>query len=399
MMIDEDDHRRIGAELDLFHFQDEAPGMVFWHPRGLVLYRLLEDAVRAHCRSQSYAEVRTPQLMRRPVWEASGHWAHFHEGMFRVQDQATEAAMKPVSCPGHIYIAKHRLPSYRDLPMRLCELGVVHRDEPSGTLHGLLRVRQFTQDDGHVFCEEHDAIPAILAFCESVVPFYRAFGFANVRLALSTRPAERVGDDATWDRAEAALREVLARLGVSFDEQPGAGAFYGPKLEFALEDGRGRAWQCGTIQFDFFMPERFDLRYVAATGERRRPVMLHRAVYGSLERFLGILLEHYGARLPAWLAPAQVVVLPVTEAEVAPARALEAKLARRGLRAHVDADDTLARRIAAAHAQAIPYQLVLGRREASSGTVTLRSRDGQHAGGEHAILDELAALCRAPDFA
>lgn len=401
----ENDHRELGQRLDLFCFREEAPGMVFWLPRGLVLYRLLEEAVRQQSRGHGYQEVRTPQLMRRPVWEASGHWQHFFAGMFRVRDesggQACEAAIKPVSCPGHIFIAKRRPPSHHDLPLRYCELGVVHRDEPGGTLHGLLRVRQFTQDDGHIFCTEDQAEAEVLRFCASVAPFYRAFGFEHVRVALSTRPDDRAGDDGLWDRSEAALRSVLARMGVAYDRQPGAGAFYGPKLEFVLSDRRGREWQCGTIQFDLIMPDRFDLAYIDSAGQRRRPVMLHRALYGSLERFLGILLEHHGAHLPAWLAPVQVAVLPVAAAHLEVAMAVERALGASGIRATVlaEAKGSLAKRIALAHEQAVPFQVVLGGRECEAGTVTLRERDGQRTLSRAAFVAEMRERCKAPPLA
>jgi len=393
------DHRALGQRLDLFHFRDEAPGMVFWLPRGLVLYRLLEAAVREQSQAQGYAEVRTPQILRRPVWEASGHWQHFFDGMFRVEDQSCEAAIKPVSCPGHIFLVKRRPPSYRELPLRLCELGVVHRDEPGGTLHGLLRVRQFTQDDGHIFCTEEQAEDEVLRFCAAVEPFYRAFGFADVRVALSTRPDERAGADAVWDRSEAALVAVLERMGIPYRRQPGAGAFYGPKLEFVLHDNRGREWQCGTIQFDLVMPERFDLTYVDATGARRRPVMLHRALYGSLERFLGILLEHHGSHLPAWLAPTQVALLPVAAAHREAARALAAKLGAAGLRAQLFDDESLGKRVALAHDQAVPFQAVLGARELAEGTVSLRVGAEQRNLSVGAFLEAMAVACAPPSFA
>ncbi len=397
--IGDNDHRELGQRLDLFCFREEAPGMVFWLPRGLVLYRLIEDAVRQQSRAQGYQEVRTPQILRRPVWEASGHWQHFFQGMFRVDDQACEAAVKPVSCPGHIYIVKRRPPSHHELPIRLCELGIVHRDELGGTLHGLLRVRQFTQDDGHIFCTEEQAEAEVLRFCASVEPFYRAFGFDHVRIALSTRPAERAGDDALWDRSEAALLSVLARMGVAYARQPGAGAFYGPKLEFVLADSHGREWQCGTIQFDLVMPERFDLAYIDSAGQRRRPVMLHRALLGSLERFLGVVLEHHGARLPAWLAPVQVAVLPVGEPQVEAAHALEKDLRAHGLRCWQMTEDSLSKRIAFAHGRAIPFQAVLGGREVAQGKVALRSRDGQADLSRDAFIERIREACRAPEFA
>jgi threonyl-tRNA synthetase len=393
------DHREIAQQLDLLHFQPEAPGMVFWHERGFVMYRLLEEAVRVHMRAQGYAELRTPQLMRRPVWDASGHWDHFYEGMFRVEDQACEAAIKPVSCPGHIYVLKQRNLSYRDLPLRVSELGNVHRDEPSGTLHGLLRLRQFTQDDGHIFCTYEQAQLELLRFCRSLPAFYRAFGFDQLEIAFSSRPEQRAGDEDAWNRAEAALLAALGELDQPYVHQPGAGAFYGPKLEFALRDRHGRSWQCGTIQFDLVLPKRFGLTYVAASGAREHPVMLHRALYGSLERFLGIVLEQHGAQLPGWLAPVQVHVLPVSEAQLAAAQAFAAQLSERGLRSALSVEESLARRVAQAHAGAVPHVAVIGAREAAAGTVSLRERAGQRELAAEAGAAALAALCAVPRFA
>src|SRR6185295_19224345 len=311
-LIPPDDHRALISRLDLCHFQDEAPGMVFWHPRGWTLFQLMEQAVRDHVRAAGYREVRTPQLLRRPVWERSGHWGKFHDAMFAFGEGPDEAALKPVSCPGHIQLVRRLAPAWRDLPIRLAEFGLVHRDEASGTLHGLMRLRQFTQDDGHIFCSDDQVAGEIERFCRDLPAFYRRFGFDDVSVVLSLRPDPRLGDDAWWDRAERELADVVAGLGISCDVQPGAGAIYGPKLELVLRDRRGRPWQCGTIQLDFVMPQRFDLRYVDAAGERRHVVMLHRALYGSIERFLGILLEHHGGALPPWLAPEQVAVVPVS---------------------------------------------------------------------------------------
>jgi threonyl-tRNA synthetase len=392
------DHREVAQRLDLLHFQPEAPGMVFWHARGYTLYRLLEEAVRQQTVAQGYAELRTPQVMRRPVWEASGHWSHFQSGMFQVQDDACQAAIKPVSCPGHIYVLKHRSLSYRDLPLRLSELGNVHRDEPGGTLHGLLRLRQFTQDDGHIFCNEAQAEAEVLRFCRALPAFYRAFGFDQISVALSTRPQARAGGDAEWDYAEAALEAAARKLDVPYVLQPGEGAFYGPKLEFALHDRHGRQWQCGTIQFDLVLPRRFELRYTDADGERKHPVMLHRALYGSLERFLGMLLEQHGASLPAWFAPVQIAVLPVSAAQLTAADALKAQLEQRGLRVQLSDDDTLAKRIAQAHAEAVPFQLVLGAREVAENAVMLRSREGQQKLGAAAAIDSLVQACATPRF-
>jgi threonyl-tRNA synthetase len=399
-MLDENDHRALAQRLDLVHFQEEAPGMPFWHPRGLLLYRLLEEAARDELAAQGYLEVKTPQVLRRPVWEASGHWRHFAEGMFRIDDAACEAALKPVSCPGHVYVVKRRAPSYRDLPLRLAEFGVVHRDELGGALHGLLRLRQFTQDDGHVFCDEAGAGAEVERFCRGVRPFYAAFGFDDVSVALSTRPADRAGDDALWDRAEAELAAALDRLGEPYEVQPGAGAFYGPKLEYVLRDRKGQRWQCGTIQFDLVMPRRFDVRYVDARGERVHPVMLHRALYGSLERFLGIVLEHHGARLPAWLAPAQAVVLPVAEAQRPWAEEVAGALGAAGLRVALDArPESLARRVAEAHDDAAPFLAVVGAREAAARSVTLRGREGpQEVLPLAAAVERLAGACARPAF-
>jgi threonyl-tRNA synthetase len=405
-MIDED-HRSLAQRLDLFHFQEEAPGMAFWHPNGLILYRILEQLAREELDVAGYSEVRTPQILRRPVWEASGHWQHFEQGMFRVLDQKLDAAVKPVSCPGHVYIAERRHPSYRDLPIRLAEFGVVHRDEPSGTLQGLLRLRQFTQDDGHVFCAFEQALDEVERFCRSVPPFYARFGFDSLELSLATRPADRAGDEALWDRSEAALEEVLKRLGWAHSVQPGGGAFYGPKLEFVLSDRLGRKWQCGTIQFDLVMPERFDLGFVDRGGERRRAVMLHRALYGSLERFLGVLLEHHGQALPAWLSPEQARILPVGEPHAAFAREVQAALRERGVRVGVDdRNESLSRRILDLHQALVPFALVVGNKEVAERSVALRSKPersvalrskGEQRGlGLDAALGELVAACRIP---
>lgn len=376
-MLDPHDHRALGPRLGLFHLQDEAPGMVFWHPKGLVLARLLEDAARRRALADGYHEVRTPQLLRRPIWDASGHWEHFRAGMFALDDGGQPAALKPVSCPGHIQIAHHSALSYRDLPLRLCEFGLCHRDEPSGTLHGLFRLRQFTQDDGHVFCADDQIGPEVVRFCRGLAGFYAGFGFEGFAVALSTRPEQRVGDDATWDRAEALLAAAARDAGFAPALQPGEGAFYGPKLEFSLQDRLGRAWQCGTIQLDFMLPERFGLHYIDDAGKRRRPAMLHRALYGSLERFLAIVLEHHAGSLPAWLAPVQVVVAPVLPAQQELALAVLEELRAAGLRAELDERrETLSRRVAEAHADGVPCLAVVGAREAESGALALRMRDG-----------------------
>ena len=372
---DDGDHRSLLARLDLAHFQDEAPAMVFWHPRGWTLYRLLEQAARDHVLARGYREVRTPQLMRRPVWEASGHWSKFHASMFASGSGAGESALKPVSCPGHIQLVKKRAPSWRDLPIRLAEFGIVHRDEASGTLHGLMRLRQFTQDDGHIFCLADQVAGEVERFCRELPAFYRRFGLDEISVVLSLRPDDRIGDDSSWDRAERALADAVERAGIACEVVPGGGAIYGPKLEFVLRDRRGRSWQCGTIQLDFFMPERFDVRYVAPDGDRRHVVMLHRALFGSIERFMGVLLEHHGAQLPAWLAPEQIAIVPVGEAHRAQAEAIAARLAP--LRVRVDCEDSLARRVAIAHHDGVPFVIVIGDRELADGTLAIRGRDGR----------------------
>lgn len=405
-MSEANDHRQIARDQELFHFQEEAPGMVFWHSRGLGLCHALEGAARAVLRAQGYAEVRSPQLLRQPIWEASGHWQHFAEGMFKLEeDDGRGLALRPVNCPGHAQIYRSALRSYRELPLRLAEFGVVHRKEPSGALQGLFRLRQFMQDDGHIFCRPEQVAAELSAFCLALRDFYRAFGFAELSVGLSLRPAQRIGSDAQWDRAERELREAAGALGLPVIEQPGEGAFYGPKLEFKLRDSLARIWQCGTIQLDFAMPERFDLLYVDADGQRRRPVMLHRALYGSVERFLGVLLEHYAGRLPAWLAPEQARVIALGPAQQGHARALCSALRRAGLRASVDAaEERLGSRIARARQLHLPFALVVGEREARDHSVSVRNlaaapgerkEPNEQHGFEHAVA-HVAEACRPP---
>jgi threonyl-tRNA synthetase len=388
-----DDHRALAHRLDLYHMQDDAPGMAFWHPRGWTLYRRLEEAARAHVLADGYREVRTPQLVRKAIWESSGHWGKFHAGMYACGDGAELSALKPVSCPCHVQIVRRMAPSWRDLPIRIAEFGQCHRDEARGALHGLLRLRQFTQDDGHVFCRDDQVADEVARFCRALLPFYRRFGFDDVRVVLSLRPDERLGDDAWWDRAEAELARALDELGIAFEVQPGGGAIYGPKVEFVLRDRRGRAWQCGTIQLDFIMPQRFDLRYVGADGDKHHVVMLHRALYGSLERFMGVLLEHHGAALPAWLAPEQVAIVPVAEAHHARAVEVHAALAAAGLAARIDRDDSLGRRVAVAHHDGVPFVVVIGARELASGTLAVRARDGRWTAPAADVVAELARRC------
>jgi threonyl-tRNA synthetase len=393
-LLPPDDHRALITRLDLCHFQDEAPGMVFWHPRGWTLYRLLEDAAREQVRSGGYREVRTPQVLRRAVWERSGHWGKFHDAMFAIGEGADEAALKPVSCPGHIQLVKRLAPSWRDLPLRIAEFGQCHRDEASGTLHGLMRLRQFTQDDGHIFCTAEQVAAEVERFCRELPAFYRRFGFDEVSIALSLRPDNHLGEPAWWDRAERELGEVVAGLGVPYVVQPGAGAIYGPKVEFVLRDRRARPWQCGTIQLDFVMPQRFDVRYVDAGGERRHAVMLHRALFGSIERFVGVLLEQHGAALPPWLAPDQVAVVPVSASQRLRAAEVVGELARAGLRSRLDGDDaTLARRIAGAHHDGVPFAVVVGDREVAQRTLAIRARDGQWTAPVDDAIAELVRRC------
>ncbi len=392
--MDPHDHRSIAKHQKLFHFQDEAPGMVFWHPRGLDLCRKLEEAARSELSLCGYREVRTPQLLERPVWEASGHWQHFAEGMFKLeQDDPHALALRPVNCPGHVQIFRQGIRSYRELPLRLAEFGVVYRKEPSGALAGLFRLRQFTQDDGHIFCREDQLGAELVAFAGSIRPFYARFGFDEVLVGLSTRPPDRIGDDASWDRAEQALARAARDVGMDPVEQPGEGAFYGPKLELKLRDRLGRVWQCGTIQLDFNMPERFDLLYVDSDGQRRRPVMLHRALYGSLERFLGVLLEHHAGQLPPWLASEPVHVLPVGQSELGYAQEIVAALGGKGIRALLaDPSERLGLRVASAREAGAPFVLVVGAREAAAREVSVN----QHGSVQRLALDAaLEHLCRS----
>jgi len=396
-MLDSD-HRNLGQKLDLFHLQEEAPGMVFWHPRGYAMYRALEAAVRAWTLSAGFEEVKTPELIRSAIWEQSGHWENFRQHMFAFSDEGKSAAMKPVNCPGHAQIVKKRSLSHRDLPLRLSEFGIVHRDEPSGVLHGLLRLRQFTQDDGHVFLAESDVEREVARFCSSLHDFYRALGFSEIAVNFATRPAQRAGSDAVWDRAEQALSNAARRAGLACQVKPGEGAFYGPKLEFELGDRLGRRWQCGTIQLDFVLPERFELSYDDSSGVRARPAMLHRAMVGSLERFLGILLEHHDGRVPAWLAPEQVRVLPVHLEQRPYAEEVVGRLREHGLRAGVDgSNETLARRVAEAHAMRVPLLWVVGAREMAERSVTERGQcDERRAVPLLEAIGRARVVCAAP---
>ncbi|MDX1609139.1 MAG: threonine--tRNA ligase [Halofilum sp. (in: g-proteobacteria)] len=384
------DHRKLGRQLDLFHFQDDAPGMVFWHEGGWQLYRVIEDYMRARQREYGYQEVHTPQILDRSLWERSGHWSKFREGMFFTQADEHDYAIKPMNCPGHVQLFNQGLKSYRDLPLKLAEFGIVHRYEPSGTLHGLMRARRFTQDDAHVFCTEDQLQHEIAELIEMTLQVYSDFGFDDIDIALSTRPEERVGSDEAWDKGEAALEQALNAYGLEWRLQPGEGAFYGPKIEFVLRDCLERRWQCGTIQVDFSMPGRLDAQYVDEHGERRVPVMIHRAILGSMERFIGILIEHTEGRLPLWLAPVQAVVLNITDAQAGRVREVVESLKKQGIRALADLrNEKIGYKIRQHTLQRIPYMLVIGERELESGAVAVRTRDGRDLGSRS--LEELVA--------
>ncbi len=367
------DHRRLGRELDLFHQQEEAAGMVFWHPKGWTLYRTIEAYMRMRLERADYAEVRTPQLFDRSFWEASGHWDKFRENMFTSEVEEKVLALKPMNCPGHVQIFRQGLKSYRDLPLRMAEFGACHRNEPSGALHGIMRVRAFTQDDAHIFCTEEQITAESIAFCDLLRSIYRDFGFDDVSVKFSDRPVQRAGTDAIWDKAEAALRDAIEAAGMPYTMNPGEGAFYGPKLEFVLRDAIGRDWQCGTLQVDFVLPERLDASYIGEDGQRHRPVMLHRAILGSMERFIGILIEQHAGRLPMWLAPVQAVVATVVSDADAYAGEVAAALQAAGLRASVDTRNEKINLKVREHSLAkVPVMLVVGRREAEQRTVALR---------------------------
>ncbi|KXX63372.1 threonine--tRNA ligase [Marichromatium gracile] len=375
------DHRKLGKQLDLFHFQDEAPGMAFWHAKGRVVYRLAEQYMREKLEEYGYQEVETPQVLDRSLWERSGHWEKFAESMFTTQLDDRDFAIKPMNCPGHIQLYNQGLKSYRDLPLRMAEFGVVHRNEPSGTLHGLMRARRFTQDDAHVFCTEEQLQPEVATLIDMVFETYRDFGFDNIELALSLRPEKRVGSDELWDKAEAALKHSLDAKGLEYRVQPGEGAFYGPKIEFTLHDSIGRAWQCGTIQVDFSMPGRLGAHYIAEDNSKQTPVMIHRAVLGSVERFIGILIEHYAGLLPLWLAPVQVVVLNITDRQAEYVGEIAKTLRAKGLRVETDLrNEKIGFKIREHTLQRVPYLLVIGDREVETRSVAVRDRKGQDLG-------------------
>ena len=375
------DHRRLGTQLDLFHMQEEAPGLVFWHPKGWALWQQVEQYMRRVYLENGYQEVRGPQILDRSLWEKTGHWENFKENMFTTSSENRDYAVKPMNCPGHILIYNKGVRSYRELPLRYGEFGSCHRNEPSGALHGLMRVRGFVQDDGHIFCTESQILDECLAFTALLQKVYRDFGFTDVIYRVATRPAKRIGSDEAWDRAEAALKESLEKSGVPFSISPGEGAFYGPKIEYSLKDGIGRVWQCGTIQVDFSMPGRLGAEYVAEDNTRRTPVMLHRAIVGSMERFLGILIEHYAGAFPLWLAPVQVAVLNITERQAAYAERVRDALSERGFRVLADLrNEKISYKIREHSLQKLPYQLVLGDKEMQANTVAVRTRSGEDLG-------------------
>jgi threonyl-tRNA synthetase len=375
------DHRRLGRQLDLFHTQDEAPGMVFWHPRGWTLWQAVEQYMRGVYRANGYQEVRCPAILDVNLWKRSGHWDNFRENMFFTASENRDYAVKPMNCPGHVQIFNSGLRSYRDLPLRYGEFGSCHRDEPSGALHGLMRVRAFTQDDGHIFCMPEQIESEVVAFHRQALAVYDDFGFDDVAIKLALRPEKRLGDDAVWDQAEAALRAALSACGVAWDELPGEGAFYGPKIEYHLKDSIGRSWQCGTVQVDFMMPGRLGAEYVAEDNTRKTPVMLHRAIVGSMERFIGILIEHFAGAMPAWLAPVQALVLNISEGQQPYAREVRERLRGAGWR--VDADlrnEKITYKIREHSLQKVPYLLIVGDKEVGGKTVAVRGRGNQDLG-------------------
>jgi threonyl-tRNA synthetase len=375
------DHRKIGKALDLFHQQEEAPGMVFWHPNGWAIWQAVEQYVRGVYRKSGYQEVRGPQIMDVSLWKKSGHWDNYQENMFFTESEKRTYALKPMNCPGHVQIYNTSLHSYRDLPVRYGEFGGCHRNEPSGALHGIMRVRAFTQDDGHIFCTEEQIESEVTAFHQQAMKVYADFGFDDIALKIALRPDKRIGSDEVWDRAEHALRAALSAAGVQWEELPGEGAFYGPKIEYHMKDSIGRAWQVGTMQVDFMMPERLGAEYVDEHSQRKHPVMLHRAIVGSMERFIGILIEHHAGNLPAWLAPVQAVVFSITDAQSGYVRQVTQTLVDKGLRVHADLrNEKVGYKIREHTLQKVPYLLVVGDREKDSGSVSVRTRSGEDLG-------------------
>jgi threonyl-tRNA synthetase len=386
------DHRRLGRSLELFHTQDEAPGMVFWHPKGWVIWQRIEQYMRRVLEENGYLEVRAPQVLDVALWKRSGHWDNFRESMFFTESESRDYAVKPMNCPGHVQIFNQGLKSYRDLPLRLAEFGSCHRNEPSGALHGLMRVRSFTQDDAHIFCTEAQVEPEVIRFIDLLQRVYADFGFEEILVKLSTRPPKRVGTDEQWDKAEAALKVALDHKAMAYDLQPGEGAFYGPKIEFSLKDSLGRVWQCGTMQLDFSMPERLGAEYVGEDNARHAPVMLHRAVLGSFERFIAILIEHTAGAMPLWLAPVQVAVLNITERQASYAGRVASELKQAGLRAVTDLrNEKISYKIREHSLQKLPYQVIVGDQEVAAQKVAVRTRKGEDL-GQMSLADFVSRL-------
>ena len=375
------DHRRLGRELDLFHLQDEAPGLIFWHAKGWAIWQVVEQYMRKIYRDNGYEEVKAPQLLDRSLWERSGHWAKYRENMFTTESENRYYALKPMNCPGHIQIFNSQLRSYRDLPLRIGEFGQCHRNEPSGSLHGLMRVRGFTQDDGHIFCTEDQILGECENYTRLVQQVYADFGFKEIAYKVATRPEMRIGEDDAWDKAEHALMKSFDDLGIEYEILEGEGAFYGPKIEYHLKDCLGRSWQCGTIQVDFQMPARLGAEYVAEDNTRKVPVMLHRAMLGSLERWIGMLIEEFAGAFPLWLAPVQVAVCSITDAQVDAVKDVAKKLHEAGIRVHSDLrGEKINYKIRELSLQKIPYILVIGEKEKQNGTVSVRARGGRDRG-------------------
>lgn len=388
------DHRKLGKSLDLFHFQEIAPGMVFWHPKGWTIYQLLEKYMRGRLAEFGYQEIKTPQLVDKVLWEKSGHWENFRDNMFLTETENRQYAVKPMNCPCHVQVYNHGLKSYRDLPLRLSEFGNCHRCEPSGSLHGLMRVRNFVQDDAHIFCTDHQIQSEVAMLLELIESVYTDFGFTDIIYRLALRPEKRVGSDEVWDKSEAALRDALKSRDIQWIDAPGEGAFYGPKIECSLADCLGRVWQCGTIQVDFSMPERLGAQFVAEDGSRQTPVMLHRAILGTFERFMGILLEHHAGHLPLWLAPTQAAVLTISEKQDEYAAKITQILQKKGVRANFDLrNEKIGFKIREHALQKVPYLLIIGDKEVENNLVTLRSRDGKDWGAMtiDAVCDRLGA--------
>ncbi|KOR32901.1 threonyl-tRNA synthetase [Achromatium sp. WMS3] len=400
------DHRKLGRTLDLFHIQEEAPGMAFWHDKGWQIYLQLQDYIRNKLKKHGYREVHTPQIIDRTLWERSGHWDKFRQEMFITETEDKIFAIKPMNCPGHIQIYNQGIKSHRDLPLRLAEFGSCHRNEPSGTLHGLMRIRNFVQDDAHIFCTEEQILPEVKAFMELLFEVYKDFGFDEVILAFSTRPEKRVGDDALWDKAEQALETALNQTGLNWKLQPGEGAFYGPKIEFSLRDCLSRIWQLGTIQLDFSMPGRLGATYVAEDNSRKTPVMLHRAILGSIERFIGILIEHYAGALPLWLVPVQAMLMTITNNQDQYCQQIAQRLTQQGLRVELDLrNEKIGYKIREHSLARIPYLLVVGEREQANNTLAVRTRSGENLGTmsidqllELLVHENTARLVKNPSY-